>query len=246
MIRRRCISGLEAFPLILASLLGAGLLAVAAPTPDVYFEQTTITRTDGQAAGPGVSSRVWVSGRRLRLEGESANGPAFLLQLDAGRAYRLDPVRQVAIEIDVARLRNRSQMDSSAASDLMGDAAEGEVRAVPLATPRTIAGYRCRGYRLSTESLTLDVYLAREVPIGIDAFEGLTEWSGAGQAMAGFLAEMRKLPGFPLETRARVSVRGQALETVSTITKLLVGPYPRALFEPPAGWRVEREAPPLP
>ena len=58
---------------------------------------------------------------------------------------------------------------------------------------------------------------------------------GAGQAMAGFLAEMRKLRGFPLESRARVKVRGQTLETVSTITKVLVGPHPRALFEPPAG-----------
>jgi hypothetical protein len=232
--------------LILAPLVVAGLLAVAGSGPDVYFEQTTLTRTDGQASGPGVSSRVWVSGRRLRLEGDAAKGPAFLLQLDLGQAYRLDPERQVAVQIDVARLRNRSQMDSSAASDLMGNAAEGDVRTTPLATPRTIAGYRCRGYRLSAESLILEVYLAPEVPVGIDAFEGLVEWSGAGQAMAGFLAEMRKLPGFPLESRARVKVRGQTLETISTITKVLVGPHPRALFEPPAGWRIEREAPPQP
>jgi Domain of unknown function (DUF4412) len=229
--------------LVFAPSLVVGFLAIAASAPDVYFEQTTVTRTDGQAAGPGVTSRVWVSGRRLRLEGDAPRGPAFLLQLDIGRAYRLDPERQAVILIDAGRLRNRSQMDSSAASDLMGNAAEGDVRTTPLAAPRTIAGYRCRGYRLSAESLTLEVYLAREVPVGIDAFEGLVEWSGAGQAMAGFLAEMRKLPGFPLESRARVSVRGQTLETVSTITKLLVGPQPRALFEPPPGWRVEREAP---
>jgi Domain of unknown function (DUF4412) len=222
------------------------MLAVAASTPDVYFEQTTVTRTEGQAPGPGVASRVWVSGRRLRLEGDAPKGPAFLLQLDVGQAFRLDPERQVAVQIDVARLRNRSQMDSSAASDLMGNAAEGDVRTVPLSTPRTIAGYRCRGFRLTGESLTLDVYVASEVPVSLEAFEGLVEWSGAGQAMAGFLAEMRKLPGFPLESRARVSVRGQTLETVSTITKVLVGPNPRALFEAPAGWRVEREAPPQP
>jgi len=239
MIRRR-------FALILATVVLAGALAAAAATPDVYFEQTTLTRTDGEAGGPGVSSRVWVSGRRLRLEGEAPGGPAFLLQLDVGQAYRLDPERKVAVQIDVARLRNRSQMDSSAASDLMGNAAEGDVRTTPLATPRTIAGYRCHGYRLSAESLTLEVYMASEVPVGIDAFADLVEWSGASQAMAGFLSEMRKLRGFPLETRARVSVRGQTLETVSSITKVLIGPHPRALFEPPAGWRVEREAPPQP
>ena len=229
--------------MILAPTIVALLLAPAAPGPDVYFEQTTLTRSDDQAPGPGVSSRVWVSGRRLRLEGAAPKGPAFLLQLDLGQAYRLDPERQVAVQIDVARLRNRTQMDSSAASDLMGNAAEGDVRTTPLAA-RTIAGYRCRGFRLSSENLTLDVYMAAGVPVGIDAFSDLVEWSGAGQAMAGFLAEMRKLPGFPLESRARVSVRGQTLETISTITKVLVGPHPRSLFAPPAGWPVEREGPP--
>jgi Domain of unknown function (DUF4412) len=229
--------------LILAPLVVGGLLAAAASAPDVYFEQTTLTRIDGQAPGPGVSSRVWVSGRRLRLQGEGQSGPAFLLQLDLAKAYRLDPERQVVVQIDLARLRNRSQMDSSAASDLMGSAAEGDVRTTPLSSSRIVAGYRCRGFRLSSESLTLDVYMAAEVPVGIDAFEGLVEWSGAGQVMAGFLVEMRKLRGFPLESRARVSVRGQTLETVSTITKVLVGPHPRSLFEPPAGWRVESEAP---
>ena len=162
----------------LATLVVAGSLAATsapAATPDVYFEQTTLTRTDGQAGGPGVSSRVWVSGRRLRLEGEAPGGPAFLLQLDVGQAYRLDPERKVAIQIDVARLRNRSQMDSSAASDLMGNTAEGDVRTTPLAAARTIAGYRCRGYRLHAESLTLDVYMASEVPVGIDAFADLVE-----------------------------------------------------------------------
>jgi Domain of unknown function (DUF4412) len=232
--------------LILAPSIVASLLAVAASAPDVYFEQTTLTRSEGQTPGPGVSSRVWVSGRRLRLEGDAPKGPAFILQLDVGQAFRLEPERQIAVQIDVARLRNRSQMDSSAASDLMGNTAEGDVRTVPLGVPRTIAGYRCRGYRLSGESLTLEVYMAPELPVSLDAFTDLVEWSGAGQAMAGFLSEMRKLPGFPLESRARVSVRGQTLETVSTITKVLVGPQPRSLFEPPAGWRVEREAPPQP
>jgi hypothetical protein len=82
--------------------------------------------------------------------------------------------------------------------------------------------------------------------VGIDLFEGLVEWSGAGQAMAGFLAEIRRLGGFPLETRARVPVRGETLETVSTITRVLLAPQPPALFEPPAGWRVEREPPGAP
>jgi hypothetical protein len=230
--------------MVVAPFILTGVLAAAAP--DVYFEQTTVTRTDGRAQGAGVRSRVWVSGRRLRLEGEAAPGPAFLLQLDAGQAYRLDPARRVAVEIELSRLRNRAHMDASAASDLMGNAAEGDVRTTALATPRTIAGYRCRAYRMTASTLTLDVCLAKGLPLGLDAFSDLVEWSGAGQAMAGFLAEMRRLEGFPLETRARVSVRGQTLDTVSTITKVVVAPQARVLFEPPPGWPVVGEEPPSP
>jgi hypothetical protein len=226
-------------PLVLAGLLAG------APAPDVYFEQTTVTSLDGRPQGPGVRSRVYVSGPRLRLEGEAA-GPAFLLQLDSGAAYRLDPEGRVAIRIDTLRLRNRAQMDASAASDLMGAPQEGDVRSVALPGTRVLAGYRCRGHRLSAGPLTLEVWTASEVPVGIDLFEGLVEWSGAGQAMAGFLAEIRRLGGFPLETRARVPVRGETLETVSTITRVLLAPQPAALFEPPAGWRVEREPPGAP
>ena len=205
------------------------------PTPDVYFEQTTVTRADGQPGGPGVrrgsGSRDGACGSRAK----PARGPAFLLQLDVGQAFRLDPERKVAIQIDLARLRNRA-----ADGRLRGQRPHGQRRGGRRADccPRRPAHHRRLPLpRLPAQrrSLTLDVYMASEVPVGIDAFADLVEWSGASQAMAGFLAEMRKLRGFPLETRARVSVRGQTLETVSTITKVLIGPQPRALFEPPVG-----------
>ena len=60
--------------------------------------------------------------------------------------------------------------------------------------------------------------------------------------MGGVLAEIRKLQGFPMQTRSRVTVLDRVHETVSTITKIVVGPQPRALFEVPAGYRVLAEA----
>ena len=50
----------------------------APPAPDVYFEQTTVVLAEGRPAGPGVVSRVWYAGRRMRLE-------------PAGRARRSGP-----------------------------------------------------------------------------------------------------------------------------------------------------------
>ena len=91
----------------------------------------------------------------------------------------------------------------------------------------------------------MEVYLAR-LPVGIDAFADLVEWTGAGQALAGVMAELRKLSGFPLETRSRVEVSGLVHETVSTVTKVEVGPQPASLFEPPPGFRIETGAPAAP
>jgi hypothetical protein len=40
-----------------------------------------------------------------------------------------------------------------------------------------------------------------------------------------------------------VAVLGETQETVATVTKIRLGPQPEALFEVPAGWRVEAEKP---
>ena len=96
-------------------------LALSASQPTgLYFEQTTVVRPAGEAGGPGVRSRVWHSGRRLRLEaGDAKGGPALVLRLDEGRAFRLDPEAQVAVEIDAGRLRARSHADASVAATMM-------------------------------------------------------------------------------------------------------------------------------
>ncbi len=226
------------------SCLALGLLLSAAPG-DIYFEQTVVTSTDGRASGPGVVSQVWYSGRKMRMEaGDELRGPAFILRLDLGKAYRLDPLEKTALEIDAARLRARSQMDLSMAGDLMGSDEEGSARTQPLKARRTIAGFVCRGFRISAGSTVMDVYVTDAIPIGIDAFADFLDWSGASQALGGILGEIKRLPGFPLETRSRVTVLGQIHETLSTVTKVKVGPHPPCLFAPPPGFRIMAEEEP--
>src|SRR5688500_19606119 len=78
------------------------VLTAAAPPPDVFFEQTTVPLSAGRRAGPGVVSRVWASGRRLRMEAVGGGGGALILRLDEGRAWRLDAPRRTAVALDVA------------------------------------------------------------------------------------------------------------------------------------------------
>jgi hypothetical protein len=219
------------------------LAVTGAEPPGLYFEQTTIVRPAGAAAeGPGVRSRVWHSGKRLRLEaGDAPGGPALVLRLDKGRAFRLDPESKVAVEIDPARLRARSSADAALASSLMGGA-EAPRRAA-IEGRRTIAGHPCRGFRLRSPQASVDVWVAEDLPAGASVFADFLEWSGAAQALEGLVAAIRELPGFPLETRTRVSVLGDTQETVATVTSIRVGPQPAALFEVPAGWRVEADKP---
>ena len=156
-------------------------------------------------------SRVWHAARRMRLEaGDAPGGPALVLRLDEGRALRLDPEAKVAVEIDPAALRARSHQDASVASSLIG--AEDELRTTPLAGTRTIAGHACRGFRLRSRAASVELWVAADLPRA-SVFADFLEWSGAAQALPGLVAAIRELPGFPLETRTRVSVLGESQET---------------------------------
>jgi hypothetical protein len=216
------------------------LAAPRASAPDVYFEQTTVVLTEGKPSGPGVVSRVWYAGQRMRLEpGGAPGGPALILRIDQGKAYRIDPAGKRAVVVDLERLRARAQMDVSLAGDLMGAGEDARVRTAALRETRTIAGHPCRGFRLTGASAVLELYVATDLPVGISAFADFLEWSGASQSMSALVEELRKLPGFPLETRSRVDVLGEVQETLSTVTRVKVGPADRALFEPPPGYRLE-------
>jgi hypothetical protein len=230
------------------SLTAAALVALLSAVPagrtaEVYFEQTVVSSTDGRAAGPGVSSRVWhAADGRMRLEaGGAPDGAALILRLGEGKAWRLDPERQTAVALDMARLRARARMDLGMAGQLMG-AAEAP-RVSELREAKVVAGYRCRGYRLSAGSAVMDLYLTRELPLGMEAFADFLEWSGASEALGPMLTEIRALRGFPLQTRSRVSLLGELHETLSTVTRVLVGPSRPTLFEPPPGYRVIAEPP---
>jgi hypothetical protein len=207
--------------MILPALLTL-LAAAAAPAPDVYFEQTTVVLEGGRPTGAGVVSRVWHAGRRMRLEpgGPEADGPALILRIDQGKAYRTDPAAQRVVVVDLARLRARAQMDLALAGDLMGAGEEARVRTTTLPEGKTIAGHPCRGYRITGPSTVMDLYVATDLPVGISAFTEFLEWSGAAQSMGGFLEELRKLPGFPLQTRSRVTVLGEVQETLSTVMRV--------------------------
>jgi Domain of unknown function (DUF4412) len=216
----------------------------AATASGVSFDQITTVQRHGVLA-PGVRSRVSCSGRHMRLEpADGSVGAALVLRLDEDRALRLDPETRTATELDVERLRARSQSDAALAAGLMGAPGEDELRQTALAGTRTIAGHACRGYRIAGRFVTVEAWVAEDVPARPAVFADFLEWSGAGQALAGLVAAVRALPGFPLETRMRVSVLGEVQETVSTVTAIRVAALPDSLFDVPAGWRVVREAAP--
>jgi hypothetical protein len=217
------------------------MLLAAGPAPaSVYFEQTTVAHVAGQAAGPGVTARVWYAGPRMRLEpGQAPAGTALLLRLDQGKAWRLDPERKRAIALDLTRLRDQSQMDVGMAGQLMGVGEAVRTDALP---DKTVGGYACKGYRLTAGSSVLDVYLTRRIAADVSVFTDFLEWSGASQSMGGLIEALRKLPGFPLEMRSRVDVLGEMHETVSSVANVKVGPLADSLFAPPVGWTVVRES----
>src|SRR3990172_5863907 len=98
-----------------------------------------------------------------------------------------------------------------------GDASGG-----PALLLRLDLGPACRGFRLSGPSTSIEVWVASDLGVAVEVFAEFLEWSGAAQSLGGLLAEIRRLPGFPLETRSRVSVLGEERETVSTVVTIRV------------------------
>jgi hypothetical protein len=123
----------------------------------------------------------------------------------------------------------------------MGAPAAEELRRTAVPGTRTIAGHACRGFRIASRFLVVEAWVAEDLPVRASVFADFLEWSGAGQALSGLVAAVRALPGFPLETRMRVSVLGEVQETVSTVTAIRVATLPGSLFDVPAGWRVVHE-----
>jgi hypothetical protein len=215
-------------------------LLLSGADADVSFEQTTWVQATGSPPGPGVKTRVYYAGRRVRLEAGEEGGPALVLRFDDARAFRLDPAARVAVELDVARLRARAQQDAAMAGDLMG-AREARPRTTPLPKPQKVAGYACRGFRIAAGPATLDVYVTRELPLGMERFAELLEWTGAAASLGPLVDALRAIEGFPLETRSRVMVLDQAQETRSSVTRVTLAPLAPGLFEVPKDYTVVRE-----
>ena len=68
--------------------LALTLALLASPAgPHLYFEQTTFVYVEGEAAGPGVKTRAWHAGRRMRLEaGDAPGGPDQFADIARNRA----------------------------------------------------------------------------------------------------------------------------------------------------------------
>jgi len=227
------------------SLLLAASLAVAPAPATLCFEQVVTSFVNGQAHGPEQRLRVCHAGPRMRVAPiGAAAAPILILRLDRNEAWQLEPERRVARKLDVAALRARSHLELATAGELLGADEEGGVRSEPLPGTRTIAGHVCRGWRLRSGSTRLELQLADDLPVGIEAFAGLLEWTGASQSLGGLMSELRRLPGFPLETRSRTTVLADTVETVARVTRVDVGPLDDALFEPPPGYTIEEEEEP--
>jgi hypothetical protein len=228
--------------LLIAVLLATPAPAPAAPSADVYFEQTTVAYAGGRPSGPGVVSRVWYGGQRMRMEaGDVTPAPALILRLDRGKAYRVDPAQRRVVVMDAERLRTRGQMDSAMAGELMG-ADNARVVTTELPGERTVAGHKCRGYRITGGTTVMDLWVTSALPVGIETFAGFLEWSGASDSLGPFLGEIRRLPGFPLMSRSRVTVMGETHETVATVTRVKTGAHAAGVFEPTAGYTLVEEA----
>ena len=152
-------------------------LALAAPGPQMYYEQSVRITRGGQPAG-STTSKVYWSGRRIRME---SGDSVLLLQLDTGQAFRLVPSQKLTVELDVERLRARAQLDLATAADALEAGQDSNVRSALSGPTRSVAGYVCQPHRVRTATASFEVCVSRTVPVGMEAFAEYLQWSGASE-----------------------------------------------------------------
>jgi hypothetical protein len=181
----------------------------------------------------------------MRMEaGGVSGGPALILDAVENRAYRVDPARRRVVALSAEKLRTRAQMDAAMAGELMGGGEEARFTTAPLPGERTIAGYRCRGYRIDGSAIAMELWTTTDLRgLHVDTFQAFLRWSGAADSLGGLLTEIQKLPGFPLQSRTRVTVMGETQETVATVTKIKLGPLPPEVFAWPPDYTLVKEEP---
>jgi hypothetical protein len=155
--------------------------------------------------------------------------------------FQLDAKTKAAVPIDMAALQTDTNLGFSMAGDTVDP--PGGLRSAPLPGRRTIAGHSCEGHRIRGQDVRLDVWVARSVPVSVDRFTELLEWSGAAQSLGGLLPEIRKLRGFPLETRSQLTRDGHVYVSTATITQIKTDALSPSLFEVPEGYRTAEPAP---
>jgi hypothetical protein len=221
------------------ALLAAGSAAPAAKAKpaSVFFEQTATVTVDGKAQAP-VRSRVFWRGQSVRMEtGNLLQPDVLLLDLTLDRAMRLDAKTKTAALLDTEALRSHASMEFSMAAETAGADDPDRIRTTPLPGTRTVAGYACRGHRIRSGSMSMDVWTSSKVPVPMSLFTEFLEWTGAAQSMGGLLPEIENIGGFPLQTRTRVTTGGHTYESVATILQIKTEALDASLFEPPAGYR---------
>lgn len=206
----------------------------AAALNGFYFEQKTQSGADGSGA---MATRVWCAGPKMRMEsGDAFAGSALILRLDENRGYRLDLAERTVEDLDLERLGASSRMGLAIAGDVMGGGEGANPRTAGI-EGKTVAGFVCTGHRIRVGDTVMDVFVSPKVPVSLDDFRTFLEWTGAGESMGSLLGEIKKLPGFPLETRTRIRTDEGIQETVSTITLIKKAAHEPSLFEPPKGYK---------
>ena len=91
------------------------------PPPTSISSRRRSPTQGGRPSGPGVVSRVWYGGQRMRMEaGGVESAPALILRLDQGKAYRSTPRSDASPSWTRSGCATRGQMDSAMAGELMG------------------------------------------------------------------------------------------------------------------------------
>lgn len=215
----------------------------------------TITFQNNGKVGNGVST-TYYSANATRTNHEGTKTDHFI-DLQAGVSYTIHhdkkKIEKVsfedlatmaeAMEGQMAQMREQMANMPDFAKKMMGDP---DAFSVNELGPDTVAGRKCKKYRLVVAKLDQELSLDPSLKIPMNPanyakfakFRGLTQGAGGpvGGAYKRLYEEMAKLKGVPLRTSMKMPMLG---EITSEATSVKEGPIPASVFALPAGYALE-------
>jgi hypothetical protein len=241
-----------ALPLLLGALLPVS--GAIADAEGFYIE--TINRGSGMMGeGPTEDrSRTYLAYEKMKVVNEGPDATDMIMDLDAGTITFINHDAKEYLPIDVKSVME--SMSGPAAEQMRAMMGDMTIKVEATGETKQIGEWNTKQYRVTKTGMVgieQEIWATEDVDIDVTKYTDMMSMSGPGGVLASSpageaqRAEMSKIKGYPILTKAKMEMMGTTMETETEVTVIRKEAIPADIFEIPEGYSIREmgmEAPP--